>query len=160
MLIKTIILCALLTLIVACSVVVVHAGDLDSGWPECNLGTATYYQNVCIERAEVWKGTRAPYDFAINQDEAVELYRWATSVPRPLSACTAIGVGGELPPEAWKTTCPDYVPPTITPAPTVPPTATPQATVIDDPIQYSAPWWLPIVTSCLWSDHDFQACGR
>lgn len=163
MLIKTIMLCALLTLIVACYVVA-HA---DSGWPECNSGTATYNQADCIERAEAWKGVQAPYDAASTAQEAVELYQWATSAPRPLSGCTALGVAGEEWPGDRSAVCADYIPTptatwtiTPTPTPTVSPTATPAPTIVDDPIQYGRPWWLPIVASCAFGDLEYQGCGR
>ena len=164
MLIKTILLCALLTLIVACSAIIAYA---DSGWPECNLGTASYNQPDCIDKAEQWKGTQAPYDIASNANEAIALYHWATSAPRPLSGCTALGVAGEEWPGDRSAVCADFATSTptatwtITPTPTqtVTPTATPVSTK-PPVIAFGSPWWLPIVGSCMFADHDYQACGR
>lgn len=132
-----------------------------SGWPQCDLLTSTYDQEVCISLAEHWKGTTVPHSEPATTVEAIENYEWAVHAPRPLSPCSAVGVGGSLLPMDYQTRCEDIPSPTATLVPTVAPLPTIQPQTTPAVHIWTTVLYLPIVGDCSANlNTGFKDCGN
>lgn len=127
------------------SVALAQDDPISSGWPHCDLHTVGYDHTNCIASAEQWKGSQAPYEQPSTPAEAIADYEWSVHAPRPLSPCSAVGVGGPLLPMDYQTRCEDIP----DPEPTEP------------PLSLSYVSWLPIVGACRWqAPEGYSDCGN